>query len=84
MNGQQIGCLSAKDSRIVVDGAEHGCSHAVLLKRRQDSPDSRIPLVSVIVIVCPPGTRAEDCRSYIEHLLVGETMHNGKDRVDGA
>lgn len=71
-NGEQLGCLSASGTRQILDNAERGINHVVLL----DSVPSNAALpeaasVRVAVVLCPPGTSREESADYIEQALVG-------------
>ncbi len=71
-NGEQLGCLSAHDTRQILDNADRGISHVVLLDSVQSNAAEReSPSVRVAAVLCPPGTRNEESARYIERTLIG-------------
>ena len=57
-NAQPIGKLNSTNSQQLLLNCRRGASHVVLFLEKE------VP--EVTIIICPPGTLAEDCKRYIE------------------
>ncbi len=57
-NGERLGRLSSTNSQQLLLNCQRGASHIVLFCAAESA--------EVTVIICPPGTVAEDCKRYIE------------------
>ena len=70
-NDQTVGYFNHSNSQQLLANCERGITHVVLF------PMTSASLPEIAVVLCPPGTQSEECRSYINNNFSRTMSTNG-------